>query len=94
MANDRAQRIADLLHEAGEVHHEYFADVDGVDDDWATFYSEWLVSRTELPRILGRPPVRSHLTRDLVVLEKEYDAARPAEPWTSWYAKRLIETYG
>jgi hypothetical protein len=52
------------------------------------------LTRTELPKILGRPPVRSHLTRDLVVLEEEYDVAKPAEPWPTWYAKGLIETYG
>jgi len=91
---DRVQEVADLLHEAGEVHHVYYADVDGVDDDWATFYSEWLLRRTRFPRILGRSPVRSGLTRDLVVYDEEYQAAGSSEPWPRWYAQRLVDKYG
>jgi len=94
MAEDRVQEIADLLHEAGEVHHVYFGDVDGVDDDWATFYSEWLLHRTRLPHILGRVPIRSGLTRDLVSFDEEYQAAGASDPWPKWYAARLIQKYG
>ena len=94
VAEDRVQEIADLLHEAGEVHHVYFADVDGVDDDWATFYSEWLLHRTRFPHILSRVPIRSGLTRDLVSLDEEYQAASTADPWPKWYAERLIAKYG
>jgi NAD(P)H-hydrate epimerase len=94
VADDRVQQIADLLHEAGEIHHGYFADTDGADDDWATFYSDWLLTRTKLPALLGRRPVRSHLTRDLVVCDEEYTVQTPGEPWPRWYAMRLIEKYG
>jgi hypothetical protein len=91
--SDDVSAVAELLHEAGEVHHVYFGDVDGVDDDWATFYSEWLLNRTKLPTLLGRRPVRSGLTRDLVVLDDEYTAAKTSEPWPAWYATRIIERY-
>jgi hypothetical protein len=94
VANDRIQELADLLHEAGEVHHVYFSDVDGVDDDWATFYSEWLLDRTRLPQILARRPVRSGLTRDLVCCDEDYQAAGSSAPWARWYAERLVGKYG
>lgn len=93
MADDDVSTVAALLHEAGEVHHVYFADIDGVDDDWATFYSEWLLNRTRLPTILGRRPVRSALTRDLVTLDEEYVASKATDPWPEWYARRIIERY-
>ena len=72
MAEDRVESIASLLHQAGETHHVYYADVEGNDDDWATFYSQWLLTRSKFPDLLGRRPVRSDLTRDLVVLAEQY----------------------
>jgi hypothetical protein len=87
-------KIAELLHQVGEVHHVVFADTDGNDDDWATFYSNWLLTHSDLPRLLGRRPVRSHLTRDLVEFDEQYTAQAPSEPWPAWYAQRLIAKYG
>jgi hypothetical protein len=49
-------KVRDLLHEAGETHHIVFRLVDGVDDDWASWYSEWLIDHSELPEILGTRP--------------------------------------
>jgi hypothetical protein len=93
MANDDIDAVGELLHEAGEVHHVYFADTGGVDDDWATFYSEWLLFRTKFSQLLGKRPVRSGLTRDLVVLDEEYVASKTSEPWPTWYARRIIQKY-
>ena len=94
MPSDNVKEIADLLHQAGEVHHVYFADTEGNDDDWATFYSQWLLHRTRLPQLLARTPVRSGLTRDLVVSDEEYVTTNPGDPWPLWYAQRLIAKYG
>ncbi len=93
MSEDAATTIAELLHQVGEVHHMVFADTDGNDDDWATFYSEWLLTHSDLPRLLGRRPIRSHLTRSLVELDQQYTAAAPSEPWPAWYAARLMAEY-
>lgn len=94
MPDDCMQKIANLLHEAGEIHHGYFADTDGADDDWATFYADWLLVHSPLATLLGRPPVRSHLTRDLVVCDEAFNSGDSGEPWMQLYAKRLIEIYG
>jgi NAD(P)H-hydrate epimerase len=94
MNEDRVRTVAELLNEAGEIHHRYFADTDGIDDDWASFYSDWLLAHSRLPSIVARRPVRSHLTRDLVVCDEEYARVAPEEPWPMWYASRIIERYG
>ena len=93
MSDDAGAKIAKLLGQVSEVHHMVFADTDGSDDDWATFYSDWLLTHSELPRLLARRPIRSHLTRDLVELDEQYTSQAPSEPWPTWYAARLLAKY-
>jgi hypothetical protein len=81
--------IADLLHEAGETHHQVFRITDGADDDWASWYADWLISHSELPTLLGVTPVRSELVYVLVAAGKEYTREQPAEPWPDYYASRV-----
>jgi hypothetical protein len=64
--SDTTNQIAALLHEAGETHHRVFRIVDGADDDWASWYADWLINLSELPELLGRSPVRSELVYMLV----------------------------
>src|SRR6185437_5679759 len=52
------QQVSDLLHEAGETHHRVYRIVDGADDDWASWYADWLINLSELPALLGTRPVR------------------------------------
>ena len=94
MSDEATTKIAALLQQVGEVHHVVFADTDGNDDDWATFYSDWLLAHSELSKLLARRPVRSHLTRDLVELDELYGAQKPQQPWPDWYATRLVAKYG
>ena len=85
------EQISRLLHEAGETHHRVFQIVDGADDDWASWYSDWLTTLSELPALLGTKPVRSELTYLLVSLDKQYTAEHPDESWESYYARRIID---
>jgi hypothetical protein len=89
-AEDRIGRIVDLLTEVAETHHRVYRITDGADEDWATWYAQWLVELSELPDILGRRPARSELTYLLVLLDKEIGAT-PDEPWQRYYARRLLE---
>jgi len=91
--DERVRRTSELLHEAGETHHQVFRITDGADDDWASWYSDWLVNHSELPEILGREPVRSELTWMLVQLDKDYTAQSPQEKWEDWYAERLVDHF-
>ena len=84
------EQVSALLHEAAETHHVVYRITDGADEDWASWYADWLIRLSELPGMLGRTPVRSELVYLLVTLDKQYTAERPAEPWESYYAQRLL----
>ena len=43
VVSDTKEQIAALLHEAGETHHQVYRITDGVDADWASWYSDWLI---------------------------------------------------
>jgi hypothetical protein len=89
--SDQASQIAALLHEAGETHHLVYRIVDGDDPDWASWYADWLINLSELPKILGATPIRSELVWLLVTLDKEYTQASPELAWPQWYAERIVE---
>jgi hypothetical protein len=90
----RTQRIRDLLHEVGDVHHVVYRITDGADDDWASFYADWLIERSELPEVLDGKPTRSHLVHELVDSERAYARQAPSEPWEGFYAERILERFG
>ena len=92
--NDQRTQIASLLAEAAETHHRVYRIVDGDDPDWASWYADWLIRLSELPQILGTPPVRSELVSALVTIDKDYGDANVADPWPNWYAQRIIERFG
>jgi hypothetical protein len=91
--SDQIEKVRSLLHQAAETHHIVYRVTDGADDDWASWYSDWLTRLSELPELLGRPPVRSELTFQLVALDRDYVAAAPAQPWEEFYAERLIQVF-
>ena len=88
-----ARRVAELLHEAAETHHVVYRITDGSDDDWASWYANWLVNLSELPDLLGRKPVRSELVYMLVKLDNDYTHSSPAERWEHFYARALLEHF-
>jgi hypothetical protein len=92
--NERTRRVGELLHEAGEVHHVVYRITDGADDDWASFYADWLIDHSELAETLGRPPTRSHLVHELVECERAFAEAAPAGPWPDFYADRIVNRFG
>jgi hypothetical protein len=86
--------VAALLHEAAETHHRVYRITDGDDPDWASWYADWLVRLSELPDLLGRPPVRSELVHLLVQADRDFAGQQPSEPWEQFYARRVIEHFG
>ncbi|MGI9557109.1 MAG: hypothetical protein ACR2N5_04115 [Solirubrobacterales bacterium] len=93
-ADDRVSKISALLHECGEAHHTVYRISDGADDDWASWYSEWLVNLSELGDLLGGAPVRSHLTTTLVKLDREFSEKSRDAKWEDHYAERLLDELG
>lgn len=92
--NDTLAKISGLLSEAAETHHRVYRIVDGNDADWASWYSDWLIDLSELPQLLGRKPVRSHLVYQLVKLDAEYTSQPRREPWQDYYAGALLRDLG
>jgi hypothetical protein len=92
---DTITKISELLKEAAETHHQVYRITDGTDDDWASWYSDWLARLSELPDLLARRPVRSELTYHLVALDREYASMTPTPelPWERFYAQRLSEAF-
>lgn len=86
-------KIAELLHEAAETHHRVYRITDGADDDWASWYADWLLRLSELPSLLGTTPVRSELVYMLVRLDGEFEAEHPEGRWEDFYASRLAEHF-
>jgi hypothetical protein len=91
--DEHETKVADLLHEAAETHHIVYRVVDGADDDWASWYGDWLTRLSELPQLLGATPVRSELVYELVRLDKEYVAQQPSERWEDHYATELVRRF-
>jgi hypothetical protein len=92
--DERTRRVSDLLHEAGEVHHVVYRITDGADDDWASFYADWLIHHSELPDTLGRAPTPSLLVHELVESERAFAEADPADRWQDVYAQRIVTRFG
>ena len=86
--------MSELLHEAGDVHHVVYRITDGADDDWASFYADWLIDHSELPETLGRAPTRSHLVHELVESERAFDAVQSSIRWEEFYAARIVDRFG
>jgi hypothetical protein len=63
MAQSTNDRVVALLQEAAETHHRVYRITDGADEDWASWYADWLLALSELPQLLGTRPVRSHLVQ-------------------------------
>jgi hypothetical protein len=85
--------IARLLREVAETHHRVFRITDGADDDWASWYADWLLDLSELGDLLGARPVRSHLVHALVQVDRDYTRDAPTAEWPDYYAARLAELF-
>ena len=85
-----AKQLSALLSEAAETHHRVYRIVDGNDDDWASWYADWLINLSELPQVVGTKPVRSHLVYLLVRLDREYNRGQRTESWQDFYARTLL----
>ncbi len=91
--DEKTKKISALLHEASETHHVVYRIVDGDDPDWASWYADWLLDHSELPEILGKTPIRSHLVYNLVLLDHNFVTQKPSGKWEDYYAAQLVKEY-
>ena len=78
--SDKIDQLAALLEEAAETHHHVYRITDGDDDDWASWYTDWLLNLSELEQLLGARPVRSHLVHALVQLDRDHTPPTATNP--------------
>lgn len=90
---DKAKKVSALLHEAAETHHLVYRIVDGDDPDWASWYGDWLIELSELPQILGKKPVRSHLVSALVACDIDFVKKKLKGKWEDYYAQQLLKEF-
>jgi hypothetical protein len=88
-----ALTIVGLMNEVAETHHRVYRITDGTDDDWASWYADWLLDHSELSQLLGTRPIRSHLVHALVQLDRDHSAAASEEPWPEFYARGLRDRF-
>jgi hypothetical protein len=93
-ATNDDEKLAELLAEAAETHHRVYRITDGTDDDWASWYADWLLELSELGQILGNRPIRSHLVHALVQLDRDHVSTAIKQPWQQFYASGLLRQFG
>lgn len=86
------EELAELLVETGHHHHQAYIESDGVDPEWALWYSGYLQSR--LWDRAGVLPSRSQLIQLLMNGNDEHEASGGDSPWPAFYAKGILESLG
>jgi hypothetical protein len=87
-----SENLVELLREAGRVHHQAFAGVDGEDPDWPLWYASYLLERLRLR--FGPDLTRSELVTALVLAAEDHARQAPDTEWAVHYARFLTERHG
>jgi hypothetical protein len=72
--------------EAAETRHRVFRVAGGADDDWPSWYAQWLIDLPEPPDLPGARPVRSKLIYLLASLDEQFHSRGSGEPREIYYA--------
>lgn len=88
--SEREAAVTQLLREAGEAHHQAFAQVNGKDDAWPAWYAHRLMKR--LPDYITVD--EAELAFVLEALDGEHQNTPDAPPWPEYYAAQLLERFG
>ena len=83
------EELARLLVETGGAHHDAYADSNGVDPEWASWYAPYLQAR--IGDRLGRKVTRGELIYLLVKADREQQAAVDGSEWPDAYAAVLLK---
>lgn len=84
-------RIADLLRQTGEAHHQAFIETDGADPEWPIWYADYLQER--LSQQFEREITRSELVYFFVLAERQHSAEASDEPWPKFYAQGIVNEF-
>ena len=84
---DQSQ-LAELLMKTGHHHHQAYIEADGVDPEWALWYSGYL--QANLWDSAGVLPSRSRLIQLLLNAEADFNASGSTDPWPPAYAACIL----
>ncbi|NDJ75242.1 MAG: hypothetical protein GYB65_03195 [Chloroflexi bacterium] len=92
MNQQRTEKVAALLHQAGAAHHAYEQDeLKGVhDEDWANWYAAWALENG-LNELLDLNA--SVLASLLVKINATYQQSDSGDNWAQFTAARLVEKH-
>jgi hypothetical protein len=80
-----------LFEQAGKAHHEAFAATNGTDDEWSSWYADYLLDK--LPPLLNANLTKTELAESLTQLSKDHPLNAPATPWPRYYADFFVDHY-
>lgn len=89
--NNLTGQLTALFEQTSKAHHEAFAAVDGADDDWPTWYANYLIDK--LPSLLGKSFAKNELVDLLTQLSKDHSQTASGTPWPRYYANCFVERY-
>jgi hypothetical protein len=90
-----AEMLGERLTQAGAAHGVYETnELGGVYDvQWARWYAEYLIAHG-VGEFFAAPPDADALAAVLTRCDEDYRRERPTQPWPTYYAPRLIATFG
>ncbi len=81
-------QLAALITKTGEAHHLAYEASDGVDPEWALWYSAHL--QTLVGDRTGRQLTRSEIVYLFLTAQKRIDAVGSSTPWPLFYAEVFL----
>ena len=90
--DDLRDKLAEMLHQTAEDHHEAYRKTDGVDPDWAIWYAPHLLE-LGFDQLLNASILKSDLIYLLVRVDKEQMSEAPGAAWERYYADFFLNRY-
>lgn len=84
--------LTQLFKETGQAHHEAFLATNGADENWATWYTDYL--QGPLNVIFGVMIERETLADMLIAFDKRHQMDTSHTLWAEYYARLFLEHYG
>ena len=81
--------LAEILMAAGHHHHQAYISSDGVDPEWAMWYSSYL--QAQIWDRAGEIPTRSTLVHLLIEADKNFEPTEEHPDWPPVYARYMLE---
>jgi NAD(P)H-hydrate epimerase len=86
---ERIQQIVDLLQETRREHHRAYAETNGADPQWPSWYAERI--HEQFNALLESPLTESEIAEQLSALEEEHRDEAPEVNWAEYYARALLK---